>query len=127
MTVQRTDAERTGRFCRTQPVGWYVSRAMVPAKREGLPVQPGGDTGAEAPGGSLHMQHPILTGHNGGGGQFDDVEAYCLVASACEDAVRRLCLTESCEATLRRLAALAHEAERLRLRELQPSGLRQVG
>lgn len=99
---------------------------MTPAEREGLPVQPGGDTGVEAPGGSLHMQHPILTGHNGGKGIVEDVEAYRLVASACDEATR-LCVSEACESMLLHLALSLREAGQLRLRQSERSGLRQVG
>lgn len=47
-------------------VGWRASLSIA-AGREGLPVQPGGNTAADVPE-VFPVQHPILTGHDGGVG-----------------------------------------------------------
>lgn len=57
------------------------------------------------------MQHPILTGHDGGAGRHDqDAEAYRLVAEVCETALRTLWVSAECASDLRQAAAGARLA-----------------
>lgn len=74
------------------------------------------------------MQHPILTGHNGGGGGGTaDEDAYRLIVGACETALTTLVLSDSCEIALRRVARCAQAAGRLPAQELRRVPVRRLG
>lgn len=95
------------------------------ADTEGLAATAPGDAATEVHGGPV--QHPILTGHDGGHGESQDCRAYAMVVEACEVALRTLCVSDRCEATLRRSALAARELAQLPLRELRQVPLREAG